>query len=474
MPTLSACNIIRIYSKVEDYEIENKTRVDTEHEWEKMAGPRLQLYLVTKSRCRRDLGWPISSAAVLPLKMMPCTLFRSIQTFSVNGKFTERYHIFCAWIDLFTIFVCSRYRPWATIRLFHHFGFVMCIFLNYFFASDAKYVMFRVGWRKSLKGSATAESSMVFSLKLQHSCSHAIWHVYSLWSSNTPAVTLSDTFTRCEAPTLLQSRYLTRLLAVKLQHSCSHAIWHVYSLWISNTPAVTLSDTFTRCEAPTLLQSRYLTRLLAVKLQHSWTLLQSRYLTRLLAVKLQHSCSHAIWHVYSLWSSNTPAVTLSDTFTRCEAPTLLQSRYLTRLLAVKLQHSCSHAIWHVYSLWSSNTPAVTLSDTFTRCEAPTLLQSRYLTRLLAVKLQHSCSHAIWHVYSLWSSNTPAVTLSDTFTRCEAPTLLQSRLSDTSNTWSLAVKLQHSCSHAIWHVYSSWSSNSPNLWHFNCLQLLTAL
>ena len=35
MPTLSACNIIRIYSKVEDYEIENKTRVNTEYEWEK-------------------------------------------------------------------------------------------------------------------------------------------------------------------------------------------------------------------------------------------------------------------------------------------------------------------------------------------------------------------------------------------------------------------------------------------------------
>ena len=36
MPTLSACNIIRIYSQV-DYEIENKTRVDTEYEWEKIA-----------------------------------------------------------------------------------------------------------------------------------------------------------------------------------------------------------------------------------------------------------------------------------------------------------------------------------------------------------------------------------------------------------------------------------------------------
>ena len=36
MPSLSAYNIIRIYSKVEDYEIENKTRIDTEYEREKM------------------------------------------------------------------------------------------------------------------------------------------------------------------------------------------------------------------------------------------------------------------------------------------------------------------------------------------------------------------------------------------------------------------------------------------------------
>ena len=32
MPTLSACTIIRIYSRVDDYEIENKTCVDTEYE----------------------------------------------------------------------------------------------------------------------------------------------------------------------------------------------------------------------------------------------------------------------------------------------------------------------------------------------------------------------------------------------------------------------------------------------------------
>ena len=34
---------------------------------------------------------------------------------------------FCTQVLLFNIFVCSRYRPWATIRLLHHFGFVMCV-----------------------------------------------------------------------------------------------------------------------------------------------------------------------------------------------------------------------------------------------------------------------------------------------------------------------------------------------------------
>ena len=127
MPTLSACNIIRIYSKVEDYEIENKTCINTEYKWEKMAAASTSTLLVTKSRGRRELGLPTSSAAVLPLRMMPCTMFWSIQTFSVNYKFTLRYRIFCARINLFTIFVCSRYIPWATIRLLHHFGFVMCV-----------------------------------------------------------------------------------------------------------------------------------------------------------------------------------------------------------------------------------------------------------------------------------------------------------------------------------------------------------
>ena len=95
----------------------------SERKWQQ---PWLQLHLVTKCRGRRELGLPTSSAAVLPLKTMPCLMFWSIQTFSVNGNFTECYDIFCF---CFIIFVCwcYRYRPWAAIRLLHHFGFVTCV-----------------------------------------------------------------------------------------------------------------------------------------------------------------------------------------------------------------------------------------------------------------------------------------------------------------------------------------------------------
>ena len=162
MPTLSACNIIRIYSKVEDYKIENKTHVNTEYEWERKWW-QSQIHFVTKSHgySRQERGLLTSSAAVLPLKIMPCTMFQSIQTFSVNGKFTEHDHFLCAQIDLLlTIFVCLCYRLWATIRLLHHFGFVMCVNSRLynvciFRAINAKYVMFCIGWCKSLKDSAT-------------------------------------------------------------------------------------------------------------------------------------------------------------------------------------------------------------------------------------------------------------------------------------------------------------------------------
>ena len=68
MRALSVCNIIRIYSKVEDYKIENKTCIDTNMNERKWRQPLLQLHLVTKSCGRWELGLLTSSGAVLSLK----------------------------------------------------------------------------------------------------------------------------------------------------------------------------------------------------------------------------------------------------------------------------------------------------------------------------------------------------------------------------------------------------------------------
>ena len=82
--------------------------------WIRMRENGSSLNFISLQNPSVDKNWVCRhclSAAVLPLKMMPCIMFWSIQTFSVNGKFTEHYHVFCAWIDLFTIFVCSHYGP---------------------------------------------------------------------------------------------------------------------------------------------------------------------------------------------------------------------------------------------------------------------------------------------------------------------------------------------------------------------------
>ena len=119
-------------------------------------------------------------------------MFRSIQTFSVNGKFTERYHFFCARIDLlFTIFVCSRYGPWAAIRLLHHFGFVMCI------NSRLYCTHFSCHWRKirNVSCQLTQISKRQrdpcyrhgqihgFALDNEHSSNSCTWKVISLTTS---------------------------------------------------------------------------------------------------------------------------------------------------------------------------------------------------------------------------------------------------------------------------------------------------
>ena len=93
MPALSACNIIR-FQVLKGRRLRNQKQNASTPNTNDRKRQQPRLHLVTKSRGRRELGLPTSSSAVLPLKMMPCTMFRSIQTSSVNGKFTERYHIF--------------------------------------------------------------------------------------------------------------------------------------------------------------------------------------------------------------------------------------------------------------------------------------------------------------------------------------------------------------------------------------------
>ena len=68
------------------------------------------------------------------------------------------FPLFRTWIDFrFTVLVCSLYRSWAlSISLCALIQSKVYAAGNTFFCiSDAKYVMFRVGWCKSLKGSVT-------------------------------------------------------------------------------------------------------------------------------------------------------------------------------------------------------------------------------------------------------------------------------------------------------------------------------
>ena len=89
--------------------MKSKTKHTSTQNMNERKWPLPQLQLITKSCVRQELGLPTSSAAVLPLKMMPCTMFQSIQTFSVNGKFTE--------------FIDRELQS----GYFIHFGFVMCV-----------------------------------------------------------------------------------------------------------------------------------------------------------------------------------------------------------------------------------------------------------------------------------------------------------------------------------------------------------
>ena len=93
----------------------------SERKWQQ---PWLQLHLVTKFHGKQELGLPTASPAVLPRKMMPCTMFRAMQTFCEHQFFV------CMNRPFYYFFICSLYSPWATIRLLHH-QFWLFMYINF-------------------------------------------------------------------------------------------------------------------------------------------------------------------------------------------------------------------------------------------------------------------------------------------------------------------------------------------------------
>ena len=68
-------------------------------------------------------------------------MFWCSQTFYVNGKFTELYHIFCARID-FLLFLSAHIIDRELQSGYYHFGFVICV-------NSRLYCMhFSCHWRK--------------------------------------------------------------------------------------------------------------------------------------------------------------------------------------------------------------------------------------------------------------------------------------------------------------------------------------
>ena len=117
--------------------------------------PQFQLHLVTISHCRWELGLLTSSAAIDLVWCCVWLMFLSVQTFC-ERQIYWMFPLFGARIDiLFAIFICSLFRLWVTFKLLHHFGFVSVLILGYaactFHTTDAKYLMFHIGWCKSLK-----------------------------------------------------------------------------------------------------------------------------------------------------------------------------------------------------------------------------------------------------------------------------------------------------------------------------------
>ena len=150
MPSSSEYNI-RIYSKVEDYNTENKnTRWLSNTSDRKWRQPRLQLHLITLN-CTIDENWICRHRLLQFIFGKWCHIRCSdLCKLFVNGKFPKRFHCVCVCLYVCVcvcVYVCvcvcvcvcvhecafnvSLYSPW----LLHHFvysalilAYSVCIF----------------------------------------------------------------------------------------------------------------------------------------------------------------------------------------------------------------------------------------------------------------------------------------------------------------------------------------------------------
>ena len=124
-------------------------------------GGSLDLNFISLPKPAVDKNWVDRYHLLILGKIMPRTIFRSVQTL-YEWHIYWTFPLSCTWIDFrFTVFICSLYRLWALINFTLCSNLVqgVCCRLRIFCITDAKYIMFHIGWCKSLKGSATPGTS---------------------------------------------------------------------------------------------------------------------------------------------------------------------------------------------------------------------------------------------------------------------------------------------------------------------------
>ena len=142
----------------------DKTHVDTKYEWDKMAAALMFCFVLLPSPVV-DENWDLPTyCLVLSGKMMPCT----IETFC-ELQIHWMFPILLVHGFLLTSFICSLLNceyhcNQVTPPLLAVCSLILDYAVHTFSTTDTKYVMFRVGWHKSLKASMGWHKSLKASM----------------------------------------------------------------------------------------------------------------------------------------------------------------------------------------------------------------------------------------------------------------------------------------------------------------------